>query len=160
MTTIRMVDPTTVQGKVREIFEAVLRRERTVFRANAVSNIWRCMGALAGAARGELEPVAHPEAARRFHPAPARAHRDRGVHRQRVPLLNRLARGRRDAAGCGRDGSDRADGRHRARAGAGHTAAALLLDSLEGEGGLIAPLAPGEGAPAAEAVLEEIATWA
>ena len=44
MTTIRMVDPATVSGKVREIFEAVLRRERTVFGATEVSNIWRCMG--------------------------------------------------------------------------------------------------------------------
>ena len=43
MTTIRMVDPAAVSGKVREIFEAVLRRERTVFGANSVSNIWRCM---------------------------------------------------------------------------------------------------------------------
>jgi alkylhydroperoxidase family enzyme len=41
MTTIRMVDPAAVSGKVREIFEAVLRRERTVFGASSVSNIWR-----------------------------------------------------------------------------------------------------------------------
>jgi alkylhydroperoxidase/carboxymuconolactone decarboxylase family protein YurZ len=39
-------------------------------------------------------------------------------------------------------------------------AAALLLDSLECESGLIAPLAPGEGAPEVQAVLEEIAAWA
>jgi hypothetical protein len=44
MTTIRMVDPEAVDGKVREIFDAVLRRERTVFGATGVSNIWRCMG--------------------------------------------------------------------------------------------------------------------
>jgi hypothetical protein len=44
MSTIRMVDPATVSGKVREVFEAVLRRERTVFGATSVSNIWRCMG--------------------------------------------------------------------------------------------------------------------
>ena len=44
MTTIRLVDPATVTGKTKEIFDAVLRRERTVFGATAVSNIWRCMG--------------------------------------------------------------------------------------------------------------------
>lgn len=44
MTTIRMVDPEVVSGKVREIFDAVLRREHTVFGATSVSNIWRCMG--------------------------------------------------------------------------------------------------------------------
>lgn len=44
MTTIRMVDPAAVGGTVREIFDAVLRRERAVFGAAAVSNIWRCMG--------------------------------------------------------------------------------------------------------------------
>ena len=44
MATIRMVDPATVTGKTKEIFEAVLRREATVFGATGVSNIWRCMG--------------------------------------------------------------------------------------------------------------------
>ena len=44
MTTIRMVDPAAVTGKTKEIFDAVLRREQTVFGAAAVSNIWRCMG--------------------------------------------------------------------------------------------------------------------
>ena len=44
MTTIRMVDPAGVGGKTREIFDAVLRRERKVFGATEVSNIWRCMG--------------------------------------------------------------------------------------------------------------------
>jgi alkylhydroperoxidase family enzyme len=44
MTTIRLVDPDTVTGTVKDVFEAVLRRERTVFGATAVSNIWRCMG--------------------------------------------------------------------------------------------------------------------
>jgi hypothetical protein len=44
MTTIRMVDLATVDGKPREIFDAVLRRERKVFGATEVSNIWRCMG--------------------------------------------------------------------------------------------------------------------
>jgi len=44
MTTIRMVDPATVEGRVREIFDAALRRERTVFGATEISNIWRCMG--------------------------------------------------------------------------------------------------------------------
>jgi alkylhydroperoxidase family enzyme len=44
MTTIRLVDPATASGKVKEIFDAVLRRERTVFGATEVSNIWRCMG--------------------------------------------------------------------------------------------------------------------
>src|SRR5262249_4054090 len=43
MTTIRMVDPAAVSGKVGEIFDAVLRRERTVFGATSVSNIWRSM---------------------------------------------------------------------------------------------------------------------
>jgi alkylhydroperoxidase family enzyme len=44
MTTIRMVDPATVTGKTKEVFDAVLRREKVVFGATAVSNIWRCMG--------------------------------------------------------------------------------------------------------------------
>jgi hypothetical protein len=44
MTTIRMVAPGAVSGRAREIFDAVLRRERTVFGATDVSNIWRCMG--------------------------------------------------------------------------------------------------------------------
>jgi alkylhydroperoxidase family enzyme len=44
MTTIRMVDPATVGGKTKEIFDAALRRERTVFGATEISNIWRCMG--------------------------------------------------------------------------------------------------------------------
>lgn len=44
MTTIRLVDPTTVTGKAKEIFDAVLRREAKVFGATTVSNIWRCMG--------------------------------------------------------------------------------------------------------------------
>jgi alkylhydroperoxidase family enzyme len=43
MTTIRLVDPATATGRVKEIFEAVLRREAAVFGATAVSNIWRCM---------------------------------------------------------------------------------------------------------------------
>lgn len=44
MTTIRMVDPDKVSGKVREVFDAALLRERKVFGATAISNIWRCMG--------------------------------------------------------------------------------------------------------------------
>lgn len=44
MTTIRLLDPTDAVGKTREIFDAVLARERRVFGANSVSNIWRCMG--------------------------------------------------------------------------------------------------------------------
>jgi hypothetical protein len=44
MTTIRLVDATAVEGKTKEIFDAVLTRERKVFGAEAVSNIWRCMG--------------------------------------------------------------------------------------------------------------------
>jgi alkylhydroperoxidase/carboxymuconolactone decarboxylase family protein YurZ len=44
MTTIRMVDPSAVTGKAREVFEAVLRRESKVFGATTVSNIWRCQG--------------------------------------------------------------------------------------------------------------------
>jgi len=39
-------------------------------------------------------------------------------------------------------------------------AAALLLDSLDSETGLIAPVAPGEADPAVEALLGEIAAWA
>jgi alkylhydroperoxidase/carboxymuconolactone decarboxylase family protein YurZ len=39
-------------------------------------------------------------------------------------------------------------------------AAALLLDSLESQNGLIAPLAPGEASPAVEALLGEITAWA
>jgi hypothetical protein len=44
MTTIRMIDPAKTGGRTREIFDAVLRRERQVFGATDVSNIWRCMG--------------------------------------------------------------------------------------------------------------------
>ena len=44
MTTIRMIDPATVGGKTKEIFDAVLHREPKVFGATEVSNIWRCMG--------------------------------------------------------------------------------------------------------------------
>ena len=44
MTTIRLVDAATVTGKTKEIFDAVLLRERRVFGAESVSNIWRCMG--------------------------------------------------------------------------------------------------------------------
>ena len=43
MTTIRLADDNALTGKAREIFDAVLRRERTVFGATAVSIIWRCM---------------------------------------------------------------------------------------------------------------------
>ncbi len=43
MTTIRMADPATATGKTKEIFDAVLRREATVFGATSLSNIWRCM---------------------------------------------------------------------------------------------------------------------
>jgi hypothetical protein len=39
-----MVDPAAVGGKTKEIFDAVLRRERKVFGATEISNIWRCMG--------------------------------------------------------------------------------------------------------------------
>jgi hypothetical protein len=39
-----MVDPAQVTGKTRDVFEAVLRRERAVFGATTVSNIWRCQG--------------------------------------------------------------------------------------------------------------------
>ncbi len=44
MTTIPLPDPASAIGKVREIFDAVLARERRVFGATSVSNIWRCMG--------------------------------------------------------------------------------------------------------------------
>ena len=44
MTTIRLVNPSAVSGTVKDVFDAVLRRERAVFGATAVSNIWRCMG--------------------------------------------------------------------------------------------------------------------
>jgi alkylhydroperoxidase family enzyme len=44
MPTIRLVDPTSVSGRTREIFDAILRREQKVFGATAVSNILRCMG--------------------------------------------------------------------------------------------------------------------
>jgi len=44
MTTIRLVDPSTVTGKTKEIFDAVFKREEKVFGATTVSNIWRCMG--------------------------------------------------------------------------------------------------------------------
>ncbi len=44
MTTIRLLDPATASGRSREVYAAVLARERNVFGATAVSNIWRCMG--------------------------------------------------------------------------------------------------------------------
>ena len=44
MTTIRMVEPAEATGRTKEIFDAVLRREATVFGTESVSNIWRCMG--------------------------------------------------------------------------------------------------------------------
>ena len=44
MTTIPLVDAAAVSGKAKEIFDAVLLRERRVFGAESVSNIWRCMG--------------------------------------------------------------------------------------------------------------------
>jgi hypothetical protein len=44
MTTIPLVDPGTVSGTTKQIFDAVLLRERKVFGATSVSNIWRCMG--------------------------------------------------------------------------------------------------------------------
>ena len=44
MTTIPFVDPDEASGKTREIFDAILTRERRVFGATSVSNIWRCMG--------------------------------------------------------------------------------------------------------------------
>lgn len=44
MATIRLIDPDAAAGRTREIFDAVLTRERRVFGATAVSNIWRCMG--------------------------------------------------------------------------------------------------------------------
>jgi alkylhydroperoxidase family enzyme len=44
MTTIRLPDPSGASGKSRDIFDAVLARERRVFGATSVSNIWRCMG--------------------------------------------------------------------------------------------------------------------
>jgi alkylhydroperoxidase family enzyme len=44
MNTIRLVEVSTVTGKTKEIFDAVLRREEKVFGATSVSNIWRCMG--------------------------------------------------------------------------------------------------------------------
>jgi alkylhydroperoxidase family enzyme len=43
MTTIRLLDPAEVTGRARDIFDAVLRREQTVFWATAVSSVWRCM---------------------------------------------------------------------------------------------------------------------
>ena len=43
MSTIRLVDLTEATGKVREIFEAVLRRESRIFGTTIVSNIWRAM---------------------------------------------------------------------------------------------------------------------
>jgi hypothetical protein len=44
MTTIPMVDPGVVSGKVREIFDAVLRPRADGLRRNGGLNIWRCMG--------------------------------------------------------------------------------------------------------------------
>jgi alkylhydroperoxidase family enzyme len=44
VTTIRLLDPAAACGRTREIFDAVLARERKVFGATTVSNIWRCMG--------------------------------------------------------------------------------------------------------------------
>lgn len=44
MTTIHLADPDAAAGKARQIFDAILARERRVFGATSVSNIWRCMG--------------------------------------------------------------------------------------------------------------------
>jgi alkylhydroperoxidase family enzyme len=44
MTTIRLIDPDAATGRAREVFDAILTRERRVFGATSVSNIWRCMG--------------------------------------------------------------------------------------------------------------------
>ena len=44
MTTIRMIEPDHATGRSREVFDAILARERGVFGATSVSNIWRCMG--------------------------------------------------------------------------------------------------------------------
>jgi hypothetical protein len=38
MTTIRMVDPAAVGGAVKDVFDAVLRRERAVFGATSVTS--------------------------------------------------------------------------------------------------------------------------
>lgn len=43
MTTIRLADTDAMTGRAREILDAVVRREKSVFGATTVSNIWRCM---------------------------------------------------------------------------------------------------------------------
>lgn len=43
MGTIRFADPAQLTGRAREICEAILKREQTVFGATALSNVWRCM---------------------------------------------------------------------------------------------------------------------
>jgi alkylhydroperoxidase family enzyme len=43
MGTIRFADPARMDGRAREICDAILSREQTVFGATALSNIWRCM---------------------------------------------------------------------------------------------------------------------
>jgi len=71
-------------------------------RARAVSNWWP------GRILGELESLAGSHAAGGLHAVLAGADRHRGLRGQCVPLLNPLARGRRDAAGRGRDRHHRA----------------------------------------------------
>ncbi len=46
--TIRFADPAAVTGRAREICDAILLRERSVFGATALSNIWRCMAHVPG----------------------------------------------------------------------------------------------------------------
>jgi alkylhydroperoxidase family enzyme len=43
MTTIRLADLDALAGKAREIADAIVRREKVVFGATSLSNIWRCM---------------------------------------------------------------------------------------------------------------------
>ena len=48
MGTIRFADPARITGRAREICDAILQREQTVFGATSLSNIWRCMAHVPG----------------------------------------------------------------------------------------------------------------
>ena len=43
MSTIRLAEVATLSGPAREVAQTILERERRVFGAQELSNIWRCM---------------------------------------------------------------------------------------------------------------------
>src|SRR3989442_911944 len=94
MTTIRLVDAATATGKTKEIFDAVLLRERRGVGARSGSDISRCLG----------DPPAPPEADWKRSPAPLQ----RG--RSSPPIRHiRRARGGRGTGGMGGGGWEGTD---------------------------------------------------